>query len=290
MRYHKHFRSYMPLYQAIVLAIVQGLTEFLPVSSSAHLALVPWLFGWKDPGLAFDIALHAGTLLSILLYFFRDWFQILMNGLGVRSRGGDPELQRNRMLLWLIALATIPVGIAGLLFGKQAEGVLRTPYIIGTMLILVGVVMGIADRALGTRQGRGIGHINLIDAITIGLGQALAIVPGTSRSGITITTGLFRGLDRYTAARFSFLMSTPAIAAAALKAAHDLKKAGGLPPDMRAPFIVGFLVSGLVGALVIGWFLNYLQRFTLRFFVAYRIVFGIIVLALAYFFRYNPAE
>lgn len=280
----------MPLYQAIVLAIVQGLTEFLPVSSSAHLALVPWLFGWKDPGLAFDIALHAGTLLAIILYFFRDWFQIVVNGFGVGTRGGDPELRENRWLLWLIAIATIPVGVAGLLFHKQAESTLRSPYIIGTMLILVGILMAVADRTLGKREGRTLGRVTLRDAIIIGISQALAVVPGTSRSGITITTGLFRGLNRYTAARFSFLMSTPAIGAAAAKAALDLKKAGGIPPDMRLPFIVGFVVSGLVGAAVIGWFLRFLQRFTLQTFVAYRIIFGIIVLALAFFFRYNPAE
>jgi undecaprenyl-diphosphatase len=274
----------MPLYQVVVLAVIQALTEFAPVSSSAHLALAPWLFGWKDPGLTFDVALHFGTLAAILIYFFRDWVQIISQGLGL-SVGSDPELKQNRALLWLLAAASIPIGIIGFLFNKQAETTWRNPYLVGTMLIVIGIVMWIAER-----RGAGnkpMGHVSWGDGLAIGIAQALAVVPGTSRSGITITAGLFRGLSRETAARFSFLLSAPAIAAAALKKYWDIHKHGGIPPDMKMPFLVGIVLSAILGAIVIAVFLRYLRRNSLMPFVYYRIVFGIIVIALAAFFRFS---
>lgn len=274
----------MPIYQAVILAIIQGLTEFLPISSTAHLALAPWLFGWKDPGLVFDIALHLGTLVSILLYFFKDWIQILAQGFGLNI-GNDPDLKRQPRLLWLLVAATIPIGLAGLAFGKQAESTWRSPYVIGGMLIGVAFIMILAERS--GRGQKNLGNVTPLDAIAIGAAQTLSIVPGTSRSGITISAGLFRDLDRYTAARFSFLLSTPAIAAAVLKKGRDLIKEGGIAPDMQMPFLAGALVSGIVGALVIGLFLSYLRRHGFWFFIYYRIVFGIIVIALATFFRYT---
>jgi undecaprenyl-diphosphatase len=272
----------MSIVQVIILAIVQGLTEFLPISSSAHLALAPWLLGWKDPGLAFDIALHLGTLVSVLLYFYKDWLQILAQGFGL-SFTHDTQLDKNPRLLWMLAAASLPIGVFGLLFGEQAETTWRSPYVIGTMLIVIGVLMALAEKV--GRQRRGIGDIGLLDSIVIGFSQALAIVPGTSRSGITITTGLFRGLSRESAARFSFLLSTPAIAAAAAKSLYDLVKHGGLTPEVRLQFFVGMTVSAIVGCLVISFFLKYIRRHTLKFFIYYRIVFGIIVIALASFFR-----
>ncbi|MEP6535478.1 MAG: undecaprenyl-diphosphatase UppP [Bryobacteraceae bacterium] len=276
----------MSILQVIILAVVQGLTEFLPVSSSAHLALAPWLFGWDDPGLAFDIALHLGTFASVLIYFFKDWVQVIAQGFGIGSIGKDAELAKNRSLLWMLAVASLPIGFFGFLFNKEAETTWRSPYIIGTMLILIGLLMALAER-MG-KQTRDIGSIGFLDSILIGLSQALAIVPGTSRSGITITTGLFRDLNRESAARFSFLLSTPAIAAAAAKAFYDLLKHGGLAPDVRLQFGIGIVVSALVGCVVIGFFLKYLRHHTLKFFVYYRIVFGIMVIALASFFR-HPA-
>ena len=274
----------MPLYQVVVLAIIQALTEFLPISSSAHLTLAPWLFGWKDPGLIFDIALHVGTLVSILIYFFRDWVQIIGQGLGM-SAGSDPQLKQNRALLWLLAAGSIPIGIAGFLFNKQAETTWRNPYLIGAMLIVIGIVMWIAERrGAGSKQ---MSQVSWADGIAIGIAQALAVVPGTSRSGITITAGLFRGLTRETAARFSFLLSAPAIAAAALKGYWEIHKHGGIAPDMKVPFVVGIVLSGVLGAIVIAVFLRYLRRNTLMAFVYYRIVFGIIVIALAAFFRFT---
>ena len=272
----------MPLLQVIVLAVVQGLTEFLPISSTAHLYLTSWLFGWQLEGLDFDIALHIGTLLAVLLYFARDWVQIIAQGFGVRMKG-DEEIKHNHMLLWLLAIGTVPVGIAGLLFNKQAESTWRNPFVIGGMLIAVGVLMYLAENA-GRRQ-RDLSSIDLPDAVTIGVAQALAVVPGTSRSGITISAGLFRNMTRESAARFSFLLSTPAIAAAAGKALYDMHKKGGLHGVMNSDFLVGVAVSAITGCLVISWFLHYLRRGGLRPFVYYRIVFGIIVLALAFIRR-----
>jgi undecaprenyl-diphosphatase len=274
----------MPIYQVIVLAIVQALTEFLPISSTAHLVLVPWLFGWKDPGLTFDVALHAGTLVAVLIYFFRDWVQIIGQGLGLNI-GSDPRLKQNRNLLWLLAAASIPIGIIGYLFDKQADTIWRTPYVIGTMLIVIGVLMWIAERR---RVGdKSLDKISWGDGLAIGVSQALSVVPGTSRSGITITTGLFRGLSREAAARFSFLLSTPAIAAAVAKKLWDIHKEGGMAADMRVPFALGAAVSGVLGAIVIAYFLRYLRHRSLMPFVYYRIIFGIIVIALAAFFRFT---
>ena len=279
----------MPLLHAIILGIIQGLTEFLPVSSSAHLALIPWLLGWNDQGLSFDIALHVGTVLAVIVYFFRDWVQVIAQGLGVRI-GSDPAIRRNPKLLWLLVLGSIPAGIAGLLVKDLAENVWRNnQYLIGSMLILVGLFMWWADNQ-GSRK-KDLGNVSAADSVTIGTAQALALVPGVSRSGITICAGLLRNLDRATAARFSFLLATPAIAGAAAKDAWDLMRHGGgiagIPQDMRMALLVGVIVSAIVGALTIQFFLNYLRKRSLSFFVWYRVIFGIIVIALATFFRYH---
>lgn len=273
----------MPMLHVIVLAVIQGLTEFLPISSTAHLFLTSWLLQWPAEALDFDISLHIGTLLAVLLYFFKDWVQIVAQGFGLRA-GYDEQLRHNQMLLWLLAIGTIPVGVFGFLFNKQAETTWRNPWVMGTMMIAVGVVMWIAENA--GRKVRDLGSVNLPDAIVVGTAQALAVVPGTSRSGITISAGLFRDLDREAAARFSFLLSTPAIAAAAAKALYDMHKhGGGLHGILNAPFLVGVGVSTVTGCAVIGWFLHYLRRGGLRPFVYYRILFGIIVLALAFIRR-----
>ncbi len=273
----------MPLYHVVVLAVVQGITEFLPISSSAHLALAPWLLGWPDQSLVFDIALHLGTLAAVLMYFWRDWTQILAQGFGMRW-GSDQELERNPRLLWLMAAATVPVGVAGLLLESYAENAWRhNRLLIGGMLIGVGLLMLVGER-IG-RRSKGIDRVGLFDAVFIGIAQAFAVIPGTSRSGATITAGLFRNLNRPAAARFSFLIATPAIAAAAAKAFWDLHKQGGVPADMRLPFAVGIALSGLVGCAVIAGLLRYLRSHTLNFFVYYRIIFGIMVIALATVFR-----
>lgn len=269
----------VPIYQVIVLAIIQGLTEFLPVSSSAHLALAPWLFHWKDPGLTFDVALHFGTLVAVLIYFAKDLWEVTLAGFRMKEPT-DPVLRAQPNLLWMLAAGTVPIVVAGLLLKSKVETTFRNPYLIGTMLIVVGIVMWWADRRLNS--GRDLKTLSWRDSLTIGTAQALAVVPGTSRSGITITAGLLQGLDRYNAARFSFLLSTPAIGGAALLAAKDLYKAGGVAPEMQMPFLVGMVVSGLVGGLVIKGFLDFLRRYRLQGFAIYRVVFGIIVIALAY--------
>jgi undecaprenyl-diphosphatase len=269
----------MPLLQVVVLALIQGITEFLPISSTAHLALAPWLLGWTDPGLTFDIALHVGTLLAILVYFFRTWLQIIAQAIGVHY-GEDDALRRNPGLLWLLVVGSVPIGILGYIFGKQAETTWRSPFVIGTMMVVVGILMWLGERA-GSRK-KDLSAVSFADSLAIGVAQAIAIVPGTSRSGITITAGLFRNLDRPAAARFSFLLSAPAIAAAAAKALHDLMKHGGIPAGMHTPFALGIVISALSGLAVIALLLRFLQRHTLYFFIYYRIIFGIIVIALAF--------
>jgi undecaprenyl-diphosphatase len=273
----------MSIFEVILLGVVQGLTEFLPISSTAHLVVIPKLFGWPDPGLAYDIALHVGTLAAVLIYFFRDWVHILANGFGLGSAsGGDPELRRNRMLLWLLILGTIPAGIAGLALQKQADTTLRTLPVIGVSAIVIGLFMWWADRA-----GRGqktLGHVSRADSLAVGFAQVLAIIPGVSRSGITISAGLLRNFDRPTAARFSFLLSTPIIFGAAAKDAWDLlKHKDAIPPEMQTAFLLGIAVSGVTGCLTIALFMKYLRTRSLAFFVGYRIIFGIAVIAVPLF-------
>lgn len=275
----------MPLVHAIVLGIVQGLTEFLPVSSSAHLIVIPWLLGWDDGGLTFDVALHVGTLAAVLIYFFKDWVQIVAHGFGLNV-GHDPQLTKNRALLWLLAAGSVPGAIAGALFEKQAETSLRSPYLIAAMAIGVGLIMWVSEY-LGRKQ-KTLGHVSLADSITIGTAQAFAVIPGVSRSGSTIAAGLFRNLERETAARFSFLLSTPIIAGAALKKLWDMHKDHvHLAADDRIAFLAGIIAAAISGAIVIQFFLAYLRRRSLDAFIWYRIIFGIIVFALAAFFRLN---
>jgi undecaprenyl-diphosphatase len=279
----------MPLIQAVILALVQAATEFLPVSSTAHLILVPWLLGWKDQGLLFDIALHIGTLAAVLIYFAKTWIRLLFLAFGrkvLRPEPGDPDedLYANPKLFWFLVAATFPAGIAGLLLQDYVESVLRSPLVIGFMLVAIGLVLAWAERAGTFRLD--LGHISFRDAMIIGFAQALALVPGCSRSGITISAALFRGVNRSAAARFSFLLSSPIILGAAAKTALDIWKQGGIPPEMHTAFLVGIAVSGVAGYAVIALFIRYLQVRTLRVFIYYRVIFGIIVLALATFFRF----
>jgi undecaprenyl-diphosphatase len=287
----------MPIYQAVVLAIVQGLTEFLPVSSTAHLVLFPWLLGWKDPGFTFDIALHAGTLVAVLGYFWRYWVEMLKLVLGIgrpspaaAAGSGVPAaagpialLGENRRLFWYLVIATIPAGVAGWLFEHAAEEQLRSPIIIGLALIIVGLLMWAGERA--GRREHDLGRVGLVDSIVVGVAQAFSVIPGVSRSGSTMTAGLFRGMKRETAARFSFLLSTPIIAGAALKKVLELRHSG-LPTEMRLPFLVGVVVAAVVGYLVIGVLIRYLERRTFAVFVVYRVMLGMVVLLLGWGLRH----
>lgn len=283
----------MPLWQAIVLGVVQGLTEFLPISSTAHLALVPWLFHWKDPGLTFDVALHVGTLVAVLLYFYRTWVDLLLAGLGKKQpishnpRHSAPDsaaltVDHNPALFWFLVMGTIPAAVAGGLFQEQVATSWRHPVVIGAALILVAVPMAWGEKVGRCRKE--LPSVSLSDSLWIGFSQALALVPGVSRSGITMTAALLLDFRREAAARFSFLLSTPIIAGAALKEAWNLYQQG-VPSDMVWPFLVGVLVSGLVGYATISFFLKFLQFGTFKIFIYYRLIFGIIVLALAFFLR-----
>jgi undecaprenyl-diphosphatase len=274
----------MPLYQAIVLALVQAFTEFLPVSSTAHLTLFPWLLGWQDPGLAFDVALHAGTLLAVLLYFFKDWLTLALCGVGLKYPANAPleEVAQQKKLFWYMVIGTIPGGLLGALFERKIEDHFRTPYVIAISMIAIALVMWWADSK--SRLTRPLEQSNVGDALTIGTAQALALCPGVSRSGITITAGLFRGFTREAATRFSFLLSAPLIAGAVLSHLPKLiklHKAGGLDLPLST-LLISILVSGIAGYFVIAFFLRYLQTHTLKVFVFYRLLFGIIILVLAF--------
>jgi undecaprenyl-diphosphatase len=279
----------MPLYEAIVLAIVQGLTEFLPVSSTAHLWLIPWILKWKDPGLTYDIALHAGTLVAVLGYFWRYWLEMIKMVLGIsgtnsaRAAGSMTLLGENRQLFWFLVIATIPGGIAGWLFERAADEQLRSPFIVGPALIIVGLLMWAGER-VGSRE-HDLGQVSLVDSIIVGVAQAFAVIPGVSRSGSTMTAGLFRGMNRETAARFSFLLSTPIIAGACFKKGLELHHSG-IPADMRMPFLLGIVVSAVVGYAVIAVLIRYLERRTFTVFVVYRVILGVILLAVGWGLRH----
>ena len=262
----------MTIFQAIVLGVVQGLTEFLPISSSAHLALTPWVFGWQDPGLAFDVALHFGTLITVLWYFKNEWYMLIQAALKiVRTRRIDTPSEKR--VLFLI-LATIPGAIGGLLLEKKAETVFRSPTLIAINLIVMGVVLWLIDRI--ARQERDLDSMNSKQAITIGFAQVLALLPGVSRSGATISASRALGFHRESAAVFSFLMSMPITAAAIILKAPDVLRAGGLGAEV----FVGVVSAALSSWLAIAVLLRYVSRNSYGIFGLYRIVAGLVILGL----------
>ncbi len=275
----------MDLVQATILALVQALTEFLPISSSAHLVLTRWLLGWEDPGLSFDVALHFGTLLALTAYFLRTWIRIAVAGFGGTNRLDKPDdpdhnLAQNPRMLWYLAAATIPAAVAGLALQDVIEQHLRSQVTIGAMLIAVGALILWADRT-GTRS-MDIGRLSLGACLLIGCAQALALVPGTSRAGITIAAGLLLGLERQAAARFSFLLAMPIVLGASLKTGASMLADGGSTTSPGTlPLVVGIVVAAIAGYAVIALFLRYLQRATLAPFVYYRFACGIIVLVVS---------
>jgi undecaprenyl-diphosphatase len=264
----------MTTFQALVLGIIQGLSEFLPISSSAHLTLAPWLFNWPDPGLSFDVALHLGTLIAVLWYFRAEWAKLVraLGGLLATRRADTVEKRR---VVFLI-IATIPGAIGGFLLEKPAETAFRSPALIATMLIVMGVVLWLVDRVCSAE--RPLSGMKWLDAILIGIAQVVALVPGVSRSGGTITAGRALRFDRESAATFSFLMSMPIIAGAAiLKVPGVIRESG-----FSTPLIVGVIASALSGWLAISIVMRYVTRHSYGIFAAYRVALGVIVLLVIY--------
>jgi undecaprenyl-diphosphatase len=263
--------------QALIMGIVQGLTEFIPVSSSGHLVLVPWLFGWKDPfitSVAFTVILHMGTLVALLAFFWRDWVKLIPAGLATirdRSFKGDPD----RKMAFLLVVATIPAVLVGPIFESKLEDLVREPARIALMLCVGAAILWLADR-WGSKQ-RDETSLSFGDSLVIGVAQVIALVPGISRSGISISAGLFMGLNREAAARFSFLMATPVIAGAGVwEARKFITGEAGPSPEMNV-VAIGFIASLISGFLAIRFMLAFLKRRPLTAFVAYRVVAAILV-------------
>lgn len=280
----------MEIFQAIIMGVIQGLTEFLPVSSTAHLILVPKFFQFADPGLSFDVALHCGTLLAIVLYFYRDWILIIKLALfknfqfppprrtNFQTNSNDQSASRRtnfqniytRQTLWLLVIATIPGVLAGYFLEAKAETVFRSPWVIAIALVIGGLILYLADKFL--RHDKNINNLKLKDSILIGLLQAVAIIPGVSRSGATIVGGLWRGLDREGAARFSFLLSTPVIFGAVVFQFSDFLQGG-----INLPVILGILASAISGFLAIKYFLKLIHRVGYGIFFWYRLFLAVVI-------------
>ena len=285
----------MEIIQSIILGIIQGITEFLPISSSGHLVLIPNFFGWQDQGLAFDVALHWGTLIAVVIYFRKDWIRIIGNSYLLNRlknykyqitntkqiQNLDDEAKNTQYsilntkylkkdLLFIIIIATIPGVIAGLLLNNYAETVFRNPLIISATLFFGAVLLFYADKV--SIKKTDLTNLTLQMGIIIGLFQALAIVPGVSRSGITITIALFLGLRRTDAARFSFLLSTPIILGAGIREFPSLLESG-----LNMSILVGVLVSALSGYLAIKYMLKYLENRSYNIFVGYRILLALVI-------------
>jgi len=270
----------VPITHAIVLGLVQGLSEFLPISSSGHLLLVPWLFGWDDfesesVEKAFDVALHIGTVFAAIAYFRNDLVRYVREGLALVVRRERPATQDGK-LAWLLVVSTIPAAAVGALFESQIDERLGTPTIIAVSLIVFGLVLALADRVVGHRR---VQSYTARDALLVGAAQAIALNPGTSRSGITMTAARLRGFDRESAARLSFLMMIPVTTGAVL-----LKMLGlideGIPDGLHVPMVVGVVTSGLAGWFAVWGTIRFVQTRSFTPFVIYRVALGIAVLVI----------
>jgi undecaprenyl-diphosphatase len=263
------------LLEAIVLGFAQGATELLPISSTGHLRVIPAFFGWEDPGAAFTAVTQLGTMASILVFFFSDlkkvaitWTKSLFNK--------ELRSELDARMGWYLIVATIPISIFGLAFSDQIETGARNLYLVGAMLIVFGLILGLADRV--GKRSRPMTSVGIKDAIAVGSAQAIALIPGASRSGVTLTAGLFMGLDRTSAARFSFLLSVPAVVLSGLYQLPDAAK--GDSSDIVA-LVVATITAFIVGYLVIGWLLRFLTSHSVTIFVVYRVILGTAVIALA---------
>jgi undecaprenyl-diphosphatase len=262
------------LIQSIVLGIVQGLTEFLPISSSAHQRIVPALLGWEDPGAAFTAVTQLGTETAVLIYFRHELWAVARKWLSDPRRYDDPDVR----LGWFLIVATIPIGILGFAFRDQIETGARNLWLIGTVLIVFALVLGYADRV--GRHAREIDQLSPRDGVLIGLAQSLSLIPGVSRSGATMSAGLLLGLERPAAARFAFLLAVPAVVASGLFELKDVIAGDEHSTTPIGNVLVATLISFVVGYAAIAWFLRYLAHHSVRLFVIYRIVLGSVVLLL----------
>lgn len=264
----------MTILQALILGIIQGFTELLPISSSAHLALTPWLLGWPDHGLAFDVALHLGTLIAIVGYFHAEWRKLIV-ATGSILKKRRVETPDEKRVIFLV-IATIPAGIAGLLLEDAAETIFRSPVIIATNLIVMGILLWAVDRYMS--RNRDMGSMSWKDAMIVGLAQCLALVPGVSRSGSTITAGRALGLTRESAAVFSFLLSMPiTLAAVIFKFPDALRESESI-----APLAVGVVAAALSAWVAIAVLLRYVAKRSFGVFAVYRVLFGALVFYLIY--------
>jgi undecaprenyl-diphosphatase len=264
----------MTSFQAFVLGTLQGLSEFLPISSSAHLFLTPWFFNWPAGGLSFDVALHTGTLIAVLWYFRAEWVALIQAVIAM-IRGRCIETNEQRRVLFLI-IATIPGAIGGVLLQPLAESTFRNPTLVATTLIVMGIVLWLIDKLVG--RARTLGEMRWLDAALIGLSQVVALVPGVSRSGATITTGRALRFDRAAAAKFSFLMSMPiTFAAIVYEAPKALREDASI-----MPLVVGVVAAAISGWLAIAVLMRFLSRHSYGVFAVYRVLLGIIVLAVIY--------
>lgn len=265
----------MSLFEAIVLGLVQGLTEFLPISSTAHLRIVPALFGWADPGAAYSAIIQLGTVAAVLVYFARD-IVALSKAFVIGLKNRQPFGTEESRLAWFVGLGTIPIGVCGLLFKKQIKSDLRSLYVIAASLIVLAIVLFVVERL--AKQKRTLGEMTLKDGLIIGLWQALALIPGSSRSGTTITGGLSLGLTREAAARYSFLLSIPATTLAGLLELKDFFKMEERPATSM--LVVGVVVSFASGLLAIGGLLRFVRTQSMVIFVIYRIALGVLLIGL----------
>lgn len=265
----------MQIYQALILGIVQGLTELLPISSSAHLFLIPWIFNWKIPE-SFDVALHFGTLLAIGIFFFKDWIK-LING-AYKSMVKKEKNSEGRMFFYIV-LATIPGGIIGFILDKYAEDILTQPLIIAIALIVMGITLYFIDKKAKNKMDYE--NLGFKQTFIVGISQALAFIPGISRSGITMTTGRALGIKREAVAKYSFMLSAPIVLAATVFKLKDFIEYF-LIADLSGilAFIIGVLASFVVGILVIKFLLNFLKKGSFKVFAVYRVLIGIVVIIL----------
>ncbi|MDQ2622392.1 MAG: undecaprenyl-diphosphate phosphatase [Actinomycetota bacterium] len=267
----------MDLIQSIILGFLQGLTEFLPISSSGHILIVPALLGWEDPGAAFTAVIQLGTEAAVLIYFRKDLWNIAKAWLA-SLRNPERRSELNARMGWYLIAATIPIGILGLVFEDQIENAARNLWLVGSMLIVFGIVLGLADN-VGSRK-REVGDLSVRDGILIGFAQSLALIPGVSRSGATISAGLFLGLNRAAAARFSFLLAIPAVVASGFFQLYGILSGEEAVGEPILNVIVATLAAFIVGYAVIAWLLRYLSNNSFAIFVGYRLLLGSGVLIL----------